>query len=81
MIMWLQRLLCFSKVSTRDIFDAGVTGFGVAAGTATTADVWKAFSDAYDDLVSGASSDTRLIWMVGIITGAGGIVLVELGRF
>ena len=36
----------------RDIFDAGITGFGVAAGTATTADVWV-FSDAYDDLVSG----------------------------
>ena len=32
----------------RDIFDAGISGFGVAAGTATTADVWKVFSDAYD---------------------------------
>ena len=34
----------------RDIFDAGVTGFGVATGTSTTADVWKVFSDAYDNL-------------------------------
>ncbi|MEL0215793.1 MAG: hypothetical protein VW948_08545, partial [Burkholderiaceae bacterium] len=69
----------------RDIFDAGITGFGVAAGTAATADVWKVFSDAYDDLVSGASSDTR-IFDGGIITGAGtltsgvGQVLDRLGR-
>ena len=69
----------------RDIFNAGITGFGVAAGTATTADVWKVFSDAYDDLVSGASSDTR-IFDGGIITGAGtltcgvGQVLDRLGR-
>ena len=70
----------------RDIFDAGVSGFGVATGTSTTADVWKVFSDAYDNLAQDSNSATTRIFDGGIITGAGsltsgvGQVLDRLGR-
>ena len=70
----------------RDIFDAGITGFGVASGTSTTADVWKTFSDAYDSLAGDANSATTRIFDGGVITGAGGLqsgvgqVLDRLGR-
>ena len=70
----------------RDIFDAGVSGFGVATGTAATADTWKVFSDAYDNLAGDSNSATTRIFDGGIITGAGsltsgvGQVLDRLGR-
>ena len=70
----------------RDIFDAGISGFGVATGTSTTADVWKVFSDAYDNLSGDSNSATTRIFDGGIITGAGGLtsgvgqVLDRLGR-
>ena len=70
----------------RDIFDAGIKGFGVASGTSTTADVWKIFSDAYDSLAGDANSASTRIFDGGVITGAGGLesgvgqVLDRLGR-
>ena len=70
----------------RDIFDAGISGFGVATGTSTTADVWKVFSDSYDNLSGDSNSATTRIFDGGIITGAGaltsgvGQVLDRLGR-
>ena len=70
----------------RDIFDAGISGFGVATGTSATADVWKVFSDSYDNLSGDSNSATTRIFDGGIITGAGaltsgvGQVLDRLGR-